>query len=319
MKNKHLLLALSMLMLVSLMGCAARGAQNGGTLFAPETEDDKVSLSSANTNDTVDAQPNEVFASPVGCSLLPFFFDDETALLDAVCSDEQNDETISSLNEYYRTRSIPDGTSLSQIMVKDFYVALRYDYTDAATEPDDSDPYYLFEWCRTQKEGDTEANVYRTYSPDKIETFQHYYIVNAGTLQNVFWEENGLAFHAVTPASISEDQLAQFCAAEKVMIKPERWVYPEEAYYKNEALGIAIAFPENWVGHLALIEHYDAAPAVTVCCREVAETELERSGEPYYAFIFAVVSADKDDAAALRNLDDPACFTFLGERDGLLY
>lgn len=93
------------------------------------------------------------------------------------------------------------------------------------------------------------------------------------------------------------------------------WVYPESSAYSNAELGISIDFPESWVGHLALLENYGAEPSVTVCCRELLEAE----SVPEYSIIFAVLSADRNNSAALRRFDDPECFTLLGERGDLVY
>ena len=95
----------------------------------------------------------------------------------------------------------------------------------------------------------------------------------------------------------------------------EVWVYPESSAYSNAELGISIDFPESWVGHLALLENYGAEPSVTVCCRELLEVE----SVPEYSIIFAVLSADRNNSAALRRFDDPECFTLLGERGDLVY
>lgn len=95
----------------------------------------------------------------------------------------------------------------------------------------------------------------------------------------------------------------------------EVWVYPESSAYSNAELGISIDFPESWVGHLALLENYGAEPSVTVCCRELLEAE----SVPEYSIIFSVLSADRNNSAALRRFDDPECFTFLGERGDLVY
>ncbi|HIS44349.1 MAG TPA: hypothetical protein IAB47_03175 [Candidatus Scatomorpha merdigallinarum] len=95
----------------------------------------------------------------------------------------------------------------------------------------------------------------------------------------------------------------------------EVWVYPESSAYSNAELGISIDFPESWAGHLALLENYGAELSVTVCCRELLEAE----SAPEYSIIFAVLSADRNDAAALRRFDDPECFTLLGERGDLVY
>lgn len=92
-------------------------------------------------------------------------------------------------------------------------------------------------------------------------------------------------------------------------------VYPESSAYSNDELGISIDFPESWVGHLALLENYGAEPSVTVCCRELLEAE----SVPEYSIIFAVLSADRNNSAALRRFDDPECFTLLGERGDLVY
>ena len=95
----------------------------------------------------------------------------------------------------------------------------------------------------------------------------------------------------------------------------EVWVYPESSAYSNAELGISIDFPVSWVGHLALLENYGAEPSVTVCCRELLEAE----SVPEYSIIFAVLSADRNNSAALRRFDDPECFTLLGERGDLVY
>ena len=95
----------------------------------------------------------------------------------------------------------------------------------------------------------------------------------------------------------------------------EVWVYPESSAYSNAELGISIDFPEYWVGHLALLESYGAEPSVTVCCHELLEAE----SVPEYSIIFAVLSADRNNSAALRRFDDPECFTLLGERSDLVY
>ena len=92
-------------------------------------------------------------------------------------------------------------------------------------------------------------------------------------------------------------------------------VYPESSAYSNAELGISIDFPESWVGHLALLENYGAEPSVTVCCRELLEAE----SVPEYSIIFAVLSADRNNSAALRRFDDPESFTLLGERGDLVY
>lgn len=92
-------------------------------------------------------------------------------------------------------------------------------------------------------------------------------------------------------------------------------VYPGSAAYRNEELGIAIDFPESWVGHLTLLERYGDEPSVTVCCRELLEAEPA----PDYSIIFLVAAVNKNDAAALRRLDDPEGFTILGERGDLVY
>ena len=46
---------------------------------------------------------------------------------------------------------------------------------------------------------------------------------------------------------------------------------------------------------------------------------LEAESVPEYSIIFAVLSADRNNSAALRRFDDPECFTLLGERSDLVY
>jgi hypothetical protein len=96
------------------------------------------------------------------------------------------------------------------------------------------------------------------------------------------------------------------------------WIYPGSACYKNEGLGIAIDFPETWLDKIILIEHNDQpAPALTVYFREALE-ENPKLGTSAAA-LFSIVSAHKNDEAAIRRLDDPERFTFLKERGDNLY
>lgn len=104
---------------------------------------------------------------------------------------------------------------LTYILVGNTYVALCYDFSDAA----DAEIYYLLEWYRSFKKGDLAKDLYRIYPEAQITVSKPYYILSAGALQDVYWEQNGLAFHAVTPADLSMEALAAFCDAEAVRIE----------------------------------------------------------------------------------------------------
>jgi hypothetical protein len=95
-------------------------------------------------------------------------------------------------------------------------------------------------------------------------------------------------------------------------------VYPDSSDYMNKELGIGIAFPESWVGNVVIIEHDDPIDqGIIVCFREAFEQDPELAISK--AVIFTIVTANVNDEAALRRLDDTECFTFIAESKGRLY
>lgn len=122
---------------------------------------------------------------------------------------------IKDLNCYYVPKAIPENVSLEYMALKDFYIAIYYSINDSP----DAELYYVFEWWRPLAAGDLENNMNRMYSSDALELQDKYYIVKSGALQDIFWEQDGTVFHAVTPENISDEEIAAFCNAEKVTIK----------------------------------------------------------------------------------------------------
>lgn len=207
MKYRVILLVVAILIVLSLLGCSTSQANEENQLESPATD---VNLDDEQMNELI--EKSNTYEQP-------YVFDDENELINSAQSKFQNVTTFKELKEFYRPKSTAADISLDCIMVKDSYVALRYEYNNAEKSTDDSDEYFLIEWYRTLKEGELEENIYRIYSPELVETFKHYYIINADPVQDIFWEQNGQVFHAVTPSSISSEQLEQFCNAEKVMIE----------------------------------------------------------------------------------------------------
>ena len=169
--------------------------------------------------DYFDDKDTNKHVEDISASEFPYIFYNEKELADAVKSKTKDAATISSLTEFYRTKSTRSDISLTYITVKDFYIALRYEYNDVAKQVATKDTYFLIEWYRTMKEGQLEEDMSRNYPAESIRTYKHYYIINADTLQDVFWEENGHVFHAVTPSNISATEMEDFCSVEKVVIE----------------------------------------------------------------------------------------------------
>ena len=138
-----------------------------------------------------------------GCEM-PLIFKGEAELVEAAKAGG-SDPAIVGLESYYKPKSIPEGIFLEEVGVRPYYVAL--DYSQG----------YLFEWYRTLGPGDTKQNMDRSYAGYKQQG--RYYIVEYDTLQEVFWEQDGLGFHAQTPCGLSETALSAFCDAVHVPIE----------------------------------------------------------------------------------------------------
>ena len=152
---------------------------------------------------------------------MPYYFKDEAELIEAINSKKYAD-AVSNINEYYKPKNVPSGFSLQYISIKDFYIALYYntDSNNARADTIDSGEYYMLEWFRTMSEGDLEDSLNRMYTEKDIVLKEgSYYIIPSDTLQDVYWEQDSLAFHAVTPSDISDEVLEDFCTAVSVPIK----------------------------------------------------------------------------------------------------
>ena len=148
-----------------------------------------------------------------------YTFSGEEQFKETVKTENEN-ETLSGVSEYYVPKYLPKDMELEFINVKDFYVALNYKYTNEQKEESINDECIVFEWYRTLKEGDLEENfIKRSFSPEQYTKYKNYFLIEpAGALRDVSWEEQGLVFHAVVPTSFTNEQIEEFCQAEKVTV-----------------------------------------------------------------------------------------------------
>lgn len=193
MKKSMLILCLVVIIAFSIYGCALPNNHL--------ENDNNLSVASKTENH------DEIIASDD-----PLCFETEAELIKAIASKHYDID----IKYYYKPRKITDDISLSFILVKDSYIALRYDYVSLDASPEDAEKYFLIEWYRTMREGDLSDNLSRTYPPDVVKKTGKYYIINAGKVQDVFWEQDGMVFHAVTPTDLSFEQLSVLCVAEKI-------------------------------------------------------------------------------------------------------
>lgn len=206
------LIAILLISVFALAGC------NSTENTVQELSDVLVEIPTEITDmDIADGQISESKEEP-NTHDVPYSFQSEDDFTHAVISEAYDTEVIADIKEYFRPRKVPEDVSLVYILVKDSYIALRYNYSNATDESTGTEKYFLMEWYRTMNENDLAGNISRIYTMDQIETYNQYSIIKAGTLQDVFWTQDGFVFHAVTPSDISPEQLENFCDAEKVSI-----------------------------------------------------------------------------------------------------
>lgn len=147
-----------------------------------------------------------------------YLFYSEEELCAGIRSGEGDDEALLSLTEYYRPKTPGPDLVLSEIAVKDAYVALRYDIKAKEDAEGDPDVYWLFEWYRKLRPQSLKDELTRVFDPGAVKQMDGFFYVEGGVLQDVFWEQDGNLFHAVTPAELSSSQLRAFCELERVPI-----------------------------------------------------------------------------------------------------
>ncbi len=148
-----------------------------------------------------------------------FIFPSEEELCTKILSGECDDEALLSLTEYYRPITPDPDLELSEIYVKDAYVELRYDFKTKEDAESDPDVYWLFEWYRKWKPQSLKDELNRVFGQGAVKQMDEFFLVGGGVLQDVFWEQDGNMFHAVTPADVSFSQLKAFCENELVPIQ----------------------------------------------------------------------------------------------------
>lgn len=214
------------ILLLTMCGCAASEIKN------------EVEMGDAESSNSasVTSVPNEgVQAIPSGeelhVSKEPRLFKTEQEFIAAIKNDpkahSKDEYSLEGINYYFVPEIVPEGAILDHIAIKDFYVVFLYQFDE---EPD---PFwertFIFEWYRTMTRGDTEMNVRNQFSEEKIKQENEYYIIkieptddykgdNEYVCQDVYWEIDGYAFHAVVPIWFTEADIEKYCVAKKVVV-----------------------------------------------------------------------------------------------------
>ncbi len=163
---------------------------------------------------------------------MPIYFKSEGELKDAILGKATlghgpwKPEDVTSLKYYFIPENLPKESSLSNISVHEVNVAFCYQFDQS---PDEwMSNVFLIEWFRTFKAGDMKENVKKMFSESEIEHYMDYdiYVYKVTDelekkeylRQDIFWEQNGYAFHAIVPSWFTKDDIAKYCVAKKVDI-----------------------------------------------------------------------------------------------------
>lgn len=179
---------------------ASFGIAGCSTIYSPIEENE------------ISPQKEDIEPIPSG-SVMPMYFESENELKDFVTGKTTlqegpwNPEYAKSLEYYFIPEYIPKESNLSYISVHDVNVVFCYEFDQS---PDEwLSNVFLLEWFRSLNPGDMEKNVTRMFSDSEIEQYKGYviYVYNVMdelekkeySRQDIFWEQDGYAFHAVVP------------------------------------------------------------------------------------------------------------------------
>ena len=124
-------------------------------------------------------------------------------------SEDQKNNGVDQITEYYKPAFIPDNVSFSHISVTKAYVS--FDYKVSGTNR-----YWMFTWVRYIGEGQLYENLKHTYNEDRISKTGKYYMID-GDERSLYWEENGNVFHAsAVSGTFNYDDFLAFCIVETV-------------------------------------------------------------------------------------------------------
>ena len=125
-------------------------------------------------------------------------------------SEDQKNNGVDQITEYYKPAFIPDNISFSHISVKKTYVS--FDYKVNGSE----DKYWTFTWERNIGEGQLYEYLTHFVNEDRISKTGNYYMID-GNERSLYWEENGNVFHAsAVSGTFNYDDFLAFGVAEIV-------------------------------------------------------------------------------------------------------
>ena len=199
----------------------------------PSYDEETRAVNESTCSDTEKEVKTEDIVSIPSGSVMPILFDNEEELKDAILGkstlshEPWDPEHINSIEYYFVPEHIPENSSLSYITVHSANVVFCYEFDQA---PDEwLSNVVLIEWFRTLEAGDMEKNVKSWFSEDELEQYGHYdiyiYKVFDETSKkeyirkDVFWEQDGYAFHAIIPVSFTNTDIEKYCVAKRVVVE----------------------------------------------------------------------------------------------------
>lgn len=148
-----------------------------------------------------------------------------------------NDQSeIEKLDYYYRLKTLPEGSKLLYIRMKDFYLSVVYITDDQS--PNDVTNLINFVWYRTPLEEDLMKADIHAGSPwesmskneaDSFNTAKNPSLDMSGNVDEssakvqlcnaVTWTQDGYEFQVNAPVWFTQDDIQKYCNVEKVFIK----------------------------------------------------------------------------------------------------
>lgn len=172
-------------------------------------------------------------ASVPSGSVLPMFFDSINELNDVILGKKVmqhgpwDPEHATRIEHYFVPEYLPENSTLSYISVHAANIVFCYELDEA---PDDwHSNVFIFEWYPPLKAGDMKMNVNRWFSEDELEHYGKYDIYVYKVIeesskkefvrQDVFWEQNGYAFHAIVPEYFTKEDIEKYCVAKMFVVR----------------------------------------------------------------------------------------------------
>ncbi len=114
-------------------------------------------------------------------------------------------------SSYYKPAALPDGAALQSVTVYDESIIFTYSLEDGRP--------FVFEWLDALDENGLADWLKTTYGDlSELKFDGTYYTISAGDATDVYWQQDGDAFHAVLPKGMD---VAEYGSAQFVKVEPQ--------------------------------------------------------------------------------------------------